>query len=169
MTLPSMEDLLNKVGGGKYVAWDTVEIGATIGGIITEPGRSEQQTNQDKSPAFFDDGQPKMQIVIPIQCAPEPGLAGDNGLRQLAFRGGFTYESGFKGLVNELRRNKIDEPRVGDYVSMTRLANRKGKGMTGRTHQFGVKYVKAEDFEAEGIKPDALPVPASGGAEDPWG
>lgn len=169
MTIPSLADILSKAtGGGKYVAWDNLDIGTTVAGVIQEGSRSEQQTSQqDRSPRFFDDGSPMMQIVIPILTNPDEGIEGDDGHRVLAFRGGFTYESGFKGLVNELRRNKIAEPREGDWIAMTRIANRKGKGTTARTHQFAVKYVKAEDFEAEGIKVDSLPAAASA-TENPW-
>lgn len=167
MTIPSLAEMLAKAtGGGKYVAWDNLDIGTTVAGIIQEGSRSEQQTNQDRSLAFFDDGQPKMQIAVPIQTTPDQGIEGDDGKRVLAFRGGFTYESGFKGLVNELRANKLAEPREGDWIAMTRIANRKGKGTTARTHQFVVKYVRAENFEAEGIKVDALP--AASGTENPW-
>lgn len=89
MTQPSANDLL--MGGGtKSARFDT--IGTTVGGRIVRPAAARQQTDFDSGkPKFYDDGNPMMQVVVPIQTnLRDPQDQADDGVRNIYIRGQMT-------------------------------------------------------------------------------
>lgn len=158
VTAPSSVDFLgvNSSRSGRIVAWDNLPIGSKVEGIVSSDPKVVQQTNPTtKQPAFFppdpETGKrdPIFQMLVTVDTnAPDPAVATDDGLRTLAIRGGFKYESSKKAFTDALKANGLAISRIGDYMSMTRLANRPSQGgMSGRTHQFSCEYVLAEDLE----------------------
>lgn len=160
VTAPSSVDFLgvNSSRGGRIVAWDNLPIGSKIEGIVAAEPKVVQQTNPTtRQPAFFppdpDTGRrdPIFQMLITIDTgAPDPAMEGDDGMRTLAIRGGFKYESSKKALTDALKPHGLAITRVGDYVSQTRLPNRPSQGgMSGRTHQFSMDYDVAENLTGQ--------------------
>lgn len=155
--MTSVKDFLKqKTGFPKSVAWDNLDIGTRIGGVIVaEPEvipQTDVNTNEDR---FFVDPKsgkktPMLQIAIVVKTKlRNPAIEDDDGTRTLYVRGGTTYESSRKNLMEALAVHGLEEPRVGDEVYLTRIANRKAAGIKGRTHQFKVEYVLGK----EGVVP----------------
>lgn len=157
VTAPSSVDFLgvNSSRGGRIVAWDNLPVGSKIEGIVAAEPKVVQQTNPTtRQPAFFppdpETGRrdPIFQMLITIDTGkPDPAMEGDDGVRTLAIRGGFKYESSKKALTDALKVHGLSITRIGDYVSQTRLPNRPSSGgMSGRTHQFSMEYNLAENL-----------------------
>lgn len=154
----SAKDFLT--GGAKRfpttIAWGDRPVGSSVGGFILEdPVVVEQTDMETKQVRYFEPDKetgerlPMMQMMLIVQSDDANPATEDDGKRTLAIRGGFKYESSKKALVEELQRNGLEMTRIGDYVKMTRIENRKGAGFQGRTHQFACDYTKVEDFDDE--------------------
>jgi hypothetical protein len=77
-------------GGTKSAKFDT--IGTTVGGRIVRPPVARQQTDFDSGkPKFYDDGNPMMQVVAPVQTSlRDPQDQADDGVRNIYIRGQLT-------------------------------------------------------------------------------
>lgn len=62
--------------------------GDTVGGpIVVEPSQ-QQQTNMDNKPLTWDDGSPRMQLVVTVQTdLRDPSIEDDDGKRRLFVKG----------------------------------------------------------------------------------
>lgn len=159
-------------GGSRYpkpVAWDSLQVGTRVEGIITDEPEISQQTDVNtRQPRFFvdkDTGEktPMLQMAVIIQTGkPDQAREGDDGRRTLMIRGGFKYESSKKALSDALKPLGLIVPRVGDFIAMTRIPNRTGAGMTARTHQFACEYVLAENLTE--AQTNLAPAPEEGTA-----
>lgn len=189
MTAPSSIDFLgvNSSRGPKIIAWDNLPVGTRVEGIIVrEPTVTQQTDPQTRQPRFFpvdpETGtrDPIYQMLVVIDTGnPDPAQEGDDGLRTLAIRGGFKYESSKKALTDALKNHGLTNVRIGDHIAMTRLPNRTGAGISGRTHQFAVEYTLADDLSdtqkapakkaSRARKPAATPAPAAvADVSDAW-
>jgi hypothetical protein len=84
-TLPNPDDLL--MGGGAPTC-SFPEIGTTWKGEVVDK-RTEQQRDFDTGkPLTWDDGNPRLQVVITLQTDErDPKIAGDDGRRRLFVKG----------------------------------------------------------------------------------
>lgn len=91
MSTPSPEAFLLG-GGGKSAKFDTP--GATITGTITQPPEVRQQTDMETGkPQTWDNGDPKLQLVVQLQTTlREDG--DDDGIRNLYVKGSRDPASG---------------------------------------------------------------------------
>lgn len=119
-------------GGGKSAKFETV--GATVTGTIANPPQVRQQTDMTTgSPLTWDNGDPKMQLVVQLQTA-ERVDSDDDGIRNLYVKGskdpaskslhaavaGAVQAAGAKGLEVG---GTLTVQYVGDGVSKTRGFN----------------------------------------------
>lgn len=74
-------------GGGK--AAEFKQVGDMIVGTITNVEMAQQTALEDNKPLFWDDGSPRMQLVITLQTDQrDPDDETDEGLRRLYAKGG---------------------------------------------------------------------------------
>ncbi|QFG08914.1 hypothetical protein PBI_MALAGASYROSE_66 [Mycobacterium phage MalagasyRose] len=62
--------------------------GDTVGGPIAEDPTEQQQTNMNGEPLFWDNGDPRKQLVVTVQTdARDPEIEDDDGKRRLFIKG----------------------------------------------------------------------------------
>lgn len=86
MTMPDGNDLL--MGSG-YPAAKFPTPGTTVAGVVVGQPRSQQQLDYaTKKPEFWDDGRPKMQVVVNLRTdLRDPSVPHDDGMRSLYIKG----------------------------------------------------------------------------------
>lgn len=105
-----VRDLLD--GGPGKPSWGGkgTPIGAKITGVPVEM-ESTQQRNLEGGLLFFDDGKPRMQLVITLQTSMRSeDIQDDDGQRRVFAKGGADPSKGKKGLpmLNALRKAQKD-------------------------------------------------------------
>lgn len=114
--------LLNEVlgaGGGSGLKFD--QLGVTHSGVITDTPKSVQQTDfKTKQPAFWDDGQPKMQAVINLKTDERsPDDPNDEGGRTLYAAS--TQQK--KAIVEAVKASGAKDIEVGGTLTVQYYAN----------------------------------------------
>jgi hypothetical protein len=103
-------DLLDNGPGKPAWGGKGTPIGAKITGVPIEMD-SVQQRNMDGDLLFFDDGKPRMQLVITLQTTMrDDAIQDDDGQRRIFAKGGAEPAKGKKGLpmLNALRKAQKD-------------------------------------------------------------
>lgn len=106
MTEPTLAGLL--AGGGKYAKWE--HIGQIVRGRITHVHLRQETEFGSSTLATWDDGSPKMQVVIEVQTDVRDD-ADDDGRRNLVIN---IWGAQKRALVEACRKADVGEPRVGD-------------------------------------------------------
>ncbi|QYC55142.1 hypothetical protein SEA_BOILGATE_62 [Mycobacterium phage Boilgate] len=90
--------------------------GDTVGGRIVEEPRLEQQRDYDTgAPLTYDDGNPRMQLVITLQTdLRDPAVPNDDGQRRLYVKGAMKAAIG-----QALRVAGVKKPEVGGDLHVT--------------------------------------------------
>lgn len=82
----SINDFLN---GGTGGAAKFDEVGDTVVGTITDAKLQQQTSLEDNTPLTWNDGSPRMQLVITLQTDQrDPEKEDDDGLRRIYAKGG---------------------------------------------------------------------------------
>ena len=94
-------------------------IGTTVTGEIIAPPEVQQQTEIGTGkPLTFDDGKPRMQLVITIQTdLRDPEIDDDDGKRRVFVTGTKASEGG--GMLGAFKRAGITDPQVGGTLTVT--------------------------------------------------
>ena len=116
-------------GGSQYVKWEELGVGHSVTGTITDVDMRQARKFQSTDLDFWDDGKPKMQVVISIQTA-ERDDPEDDGLRSVAIN---LWSGQKKALVEACQNANVDEPKVGQQFTATWSS---GVGKTGNPRVF---------------------------------
>ena len=94
-------------------------IGTTVTGKIVAPAEVQQQSEIGSGkPLFFDDGKPRMQLVITIQTDQrDPEISDDDGKRRVFVTGTKASEGG--GMLGAFKRAGITDVQVGGTLTVT--------------------------------------------------
>jgi hypothetical protein len=159
-------------GGTKSAKFDT--IGTTVGGRIVRPPVARQQTDFDSGkPKFYDDGNPMMQVVVPVQTPlRDPRDAADDGVRNIYIRGQMT--EAVRTAVRSVGGNGL-EVNGELYVTLDREEpNSRGRGKDKKVYsaRYVLPGVQAANDALMGNQSAAQPVqaaPAAATAPAPQG
>ncbi|AXH46902.1 hypothetical protein I5G67_gp065 [Mycobacterium phage Aminay] len=125
-------------GGAPTAKFKT--IGDTVGGKIVEEPRIEQQRDYESgNPLTYDDGNPRMQLVITVQTdLHDPTLNDDDGKRRLFVKGAMKAAIG-----QALKAAGAGGPEVGGelFVTYTHDGEQKNPRLSP-PRQFTAKYTK---------------------------
>lgn len=103
-------------GGGKSAKFENV--GDTIKGVICAQPEMRQQTDiKTGLPTTWDDGQPKMQLVVKLQTELRED-ADDDGVRNLYIAGGFKRMSLQKAVAEAVKAAKAKGLEVGGTLAV---------------------------------------------------
>ena len=105
-------------GGGTYLKWEIP--GTTYTGVITEVTMRQARKFESTEPDFWDDGTPKMQVVLSLATDyREAGNPDDDGSRQLTIN---LWSGQKKSLVAACKAAGVAEPEVGQRFSATHVS-----------------------------------------------
>jgi len=104
--------------GGRSAKFEAV--GDTVKGVICAQPEMRQQTDiKTGAPVSWDDGQPKMQLVIRLQTEDrDPSDPEDDGIRALYVSGGFKRASTQKAIADAVRAAKAKGLEVGGTLAV---------------------------------------------------
>lgn len=107
------------MGGGGAKSAKFTTIGDTVGGRITAEPTVQQQTKyKTGEPLFFDNGDPKMQLVVKVQTDLRED-AEDDGVRALYLKGGFKRDTTQKAVADAVRAAGAQGLSVGGELHLT--------------------------------------------------
>lgn len=114
-----MSDVSNFLAPSGIPACKFPATGATVTGKIVAPAEVQQQTEIGTGkPLFFDDGKPRMQLVITIQTDQrDPEITDDDGKRRVFVTGTKASEGG--GMLGAFKRAGITDVQVGGTLTVT--------------------------------------------------
>lgn len=102
--------------GGKGAKFETV--GDTVKGVICATPEMRQQTDiKTGAPSCWDDGSPKMQLVIKLQTDAKDDSE-DDGIRSLYVSGGFKRASTQKAIADAVRASGAKGLEVGGTLAV---------------------------------------------------
>lgn len=105
-------------GGGLYLKWETP--GTSYTGIITDVTMRQARKFESTEPDFWDDGTPKMQVVLSLDTDyREPGNPDDDGARQLTIN---LWSGQKKSLVAACKAAGVTEPEIGQRFTATHVS-----------------------------------------------
>lgn len=145
-------------GGGKAASFE--KLGDMCVGTITDVKMAQQTTLEDNKPLFWDDGSPRMQLVITVQTDQKDDDE-DDGLRRLYAKGGKFEVAEGKGqglkeaIAEAYKKAGLKSIEVGHKLTVGYTGN--GKNKT-RGHN-------APKLYSAKVEPGSASVPAS----DLWG
>lgn len=125
--------------------------GDTVGGVITEePTQQQQRDLETQKLLTWDDGNPRMQLVVTVQTdLRDPSIEDDDGKRRLFIKGELrkavqqaVIASGARGLD------------VGGELHVTYIGDGEKKGFLTPPKLYSARYIKPSESASAG---DALP------------
>lgn len=128
-TLTPEQQFLMGGGGAPSVFTGDDPIGTTGGGRIVEPPTMSQQTDFDSGePLFWDDGKPRMQLLITVQTdRRDPTRDGDDGRRRFYVKGGNLQQV----IRDAVRKSGAPGLEVGGTLMVTRIGQGEPKRKGG--------------------------------------
>lgn len=161
-------------GGSKSAKFET--IGTTIGGPIVSEPEMRQQTEFVRGggagkPLFWDNGDPKMQLVVKVQTDLRDD-AEDDGVRAFYIKGGFKRATTQKAVADAVRAAGAQGLSVGGQLYLTLTAidgdgQDAAKSFTGRyvPPTVGADFLTTGQVTAPAAP--AVPPPAPAAATQP--
>lgn len=150
-------------GGGKSAKFDT--FGDIVTGTITEPPEMRQQTKMGSGePLTWDDGSPKMQLVVTLQTQLRED-ADDDGIRKVYVKG--SKDPASKSLHAAVAAAVVAAGAKGLQVGGTLTVTYTGNGVSktpgfNPPKQYAAVYAQPTGAEFLGTAPAAAPaVPAA--------
>ena len=135
-----MNDVASFFGGAGIPACKFPTIGTSVTGTITEPPVQQQQTEIGTGkPLTWDDGKPRMQLVITMQTdLRDPEIEGDTGMRRLFVTGTKVSEGG--GMKGAFQRAGVRELPVGGTLKVTYTHDGKAQKGFSAPKQYEVEF-----------------------------
>jgi hypothetical protein len=137
--------------------------GDTVTGVITDTPEVRPQTDFDSGqPLFWDDGKPKMQLVVTLATDQrDPGNADDDGTRRVYVKGKLQ-----QAVAQAVRKAGAKGLEVGGTLTVTYVGDDepKRKGMSGAKLYTAEYTAAASAFLATGelpAQPQPAPAPAA--------
>jgi hypothetical protein len=87
MSNHTMDDINNYLFGGGGKAAEFKQVGDMVVGTITNVEMAQQTTLEDNKPLFWEDGTPRMQLIVTLQTDLKDDDE-DDGIRRLYAKGG---------------------------------------------------------------------------------
>lgn len=143
-------------GGGPASA-KFKNIGDTVGGVITEEPKQQQQRDlQTNELQTWPDGNPKMQLVVTVQTdLRDPEIEDDDGKRRIYVKG--QMQKAIRDAVQSVGAGGLD---VGGELHVTYIADGEKKGNLTPPKQYRAQYVKpSAAFVAQQQSAAAVPGP----------
>lgn len=91
-------------------------VGDTHTGTVEKVEVKQATDMETNEPAFWSNGDPKMQVLVTLQCGIDPTVQGDNGLRTLFVKG---WGDQWKAFTAALTAAGMDDVQVGATVTAT--------------------------------------------------
>lgn len=129
MTAPAQQHDPNKflMGGNGAKSAKFAVVGDTVGGRITaEPTMAQQTKYKTGEPLFWDNGDPKMQLVVKVQTELRED-AEDDGVRALYLKGGFKRDTTQKAVADAVKASGAQGLSIGGELHLT-LVHIDGEG-----------------------------------------
>lgn len=113
-------------GGSRYVKWDDLDKGASVTGTIVKTDLRQARKYQSTDLDFWDDGKPKMQVVITLATTlRDPSDPEDDGERNVSVN---LWSGQKRALVEACKKASVAEPQVGQTFTATWVS---GVGKSG--------------------------------------
>lgn len=159
MTLSAEQQFLLGGGGAPSAFTKNDPIGTKVGGPIVEQPELRQQTDFDtEAPLVWDDGRPRMQLVVTVQTSlRDPSRDDDDGRRRFYIKGNL------QGVVRDaVRSAKASGLEVGGTLTVTRIGRDvpKKKGLDGAWLHSATYVPAASNFLADTTPQPAAPAAA---------
>lgn len=153
MTVGIIADALK--GGGSFLKW-TETPGTTYTGVITDVTLRQARKFESTEPDFWDDGTPKMQVVLTLDTDyRDPGNADDDGSRQVAIN---LWSGQKKALIAACKAAGVAEPEAGQRFTATHVS---GVGTAKNPRVFEYRLEAGPSGIAAALTdPDTEPAPA---------
>ena len=133
----------------QYGNMTSVPVGTSFTGVTTAPPIASQQTNFDtRKPEYWDDGRPKMQLILELQTDLRED-EDDDGIRRLYVKGQML--SAFR---DEMKRLKIDKFGVGSRITVTLTGMKppaSGRGFPSKVYAVQIEPTQWSDGAAQAL------------------
>jgi hypothetical protein len=149
------------MGGGGAPAAKFPTIGTSATGRITEEPTVQHQTDFDTGkPLYWEDGNPRMQLVVTLATEQrDPANPDDDGKRRVYIKGQLKTAT-----VEALRKTGAQGLEVGGALTVTYVADGDAKGRGKPPKQYAVTYTPAAQAELAAPTAPTPAVPAPGQA-----
>lgn len=142
--------------GSPYLKWETP--GTSYEGIIADVQLRQARKYESTELDFWDDGTPKMQVVISMQTSErDPDREDDDGIRSLSIN---LWSGQKKSLLAACKAAGVGEPAVGQRFRATHVSGL-GNAKSPRVFEYAIEAAPSGVAEAIGA-----PAPAAGNAAD---
>ena len=143
--------------GGSYLKWE--HPGTTYTGIITDVAMRQARKYESTDLDTWDDGTPKMQIVITLTTDyRDQAQQDDDGTRMASIN---LWSGQKKALVAACKAAGVTEPEVGQRFTVTHVSGI-GNAKAPRVYEYTLAAGPSEVAAVLDVKPAATPAPATG-------
>ena len=142
-------------GGGQYLKWETP--GTTYTGVITEVAMRQARKYESTEPDTWDDGTPKMQVVLTLATDYRSDGEDDDGARQLSIN---LWSGQKKALVAACRSAGVNEPVVGQRFTAMHVSG-VGNAKAPRVFEYSLSAGPSGVAAVLEVEPVAAPVAAA--------
>jgi len=142
-------------GGSPYLKWEN--LGTSYEGTITDVQLRQARKYESTELDFWDDGTPKMQIVITLQTAlRDPERDEDDGIRSLSIN---LWSGQKKAIVSACKAAGISEPEKGQGFRVTHVSG-VGNAKSPRVYEYVITPAPSGVASALGAEPATQANPA---------
>ena len=142
-------------GGGQYLKWETP--GTTYTGVITDVTMRQARKYESTEPDTWDDGTPKMQVVLTLATDYRSDGEDDDGARQLSIN---LWSGQKKALVAACRSAGVNEPVVGQRFTAMHVSG-VGNAKAPRVFEYSLSAGPSGVAAVLEVEPVAAPVAAA--------
>ena len=140
--------------GGTYLKWE--HPGTTYTGIITDVTMRQSRKYESTDLDAWDDGTPKMQVVLTLATDYEVAGQDDDGTRMISIN---LWSGQKKALVAACKAAGVAEPQVGQRFTATHVAGI-GNAKAPRVFEYTLLAGPTGVAAVLAVQPDSAPAPA---------
>lgn len=142
-------------GGGTYLKWETP--GTSYTGTIAEVAMRQARKFESTDLDFWDDGTPKMQVVLTLDTDYRGDSEDDDGTRQISIN---LWLGQKKALLDACKKAGVKEPEVGQTFTATHVSGI-GNAKAPRVFEYVLGKATGIAAQLETAAPAVTPVPDS--------